>query len=202
MSAAVSPASVSTAPALAATAIVIGHFATEAGFVAAAKAAKDAGLRGEYYLPWPVHGIEAALGLERSLIGRPVLGAIAFGCAAAFAMQYGLQVVDWPVIYSGKPYFTWQLWVVVTLETGLLLGAVTNLLACFHVCRLYPNPSPAILSPRHSDDRFGIALPVGQDRDEESLLSWLRAHGADAVEVQRPKPSAAAAAMGEEHAHA
>ncbi len=195
MSDAVSPAPVVTAT-------VIGHFATEAGFVAAAKASKEAGLHGEYYLPWPVHGIEAALGLERSLIGRPVLGAIAFGCAAAFGMQYGLQVVDWPVIYSGKPYFTWQLWVVVTLETGLLLGAVTNLLACFHACRLFPNPTPAIVSPRHSDDRFGIALTAGGDRDEESLLSWLKAHGADAVEVQRSKPSPAAASVGEEHAHA
>jgi len=162
----------------------VGIYADEAVFLAACRAARAKGLTVEAYTPWPVHGLEDALGLSRSLIGRPVFALIIVGCVLAFMMQYHLQVIDWPVIYSGKPFMTWPLWVVATLETGLLLGAVTNMLLCFQKCSLFPDPAPQQPDPRVTDDRFAlVATPIAGE-SLETTAEWLRAHGAERAEVR------------------
>ena len=151
-----------------------GLFTDEGAFVAACRAARAEGRTDlQAWTPWPVHGLEEVLGLDRSWIGRGVLGATACGLAFCFVLLFQLTVIDWPVIYGGKPYFTWQLWVVPILELGLLLGAVANLKLAFFTCRLLPEPGTKLPSPRMSDDAFALALPVG-----EGVEAWLREHGA------------------------
>lgn len=163
-----------------ATAYVGGLFADEAAFVAACRAARAAGHRDlQAWTPWPVHGLEEILGLDRSPIGRIVLAAIVLGLVLCAGFIYHLQVEDWPVVYGGKPYATWQLWVVPVLETGLLLGAVANLLACFQACKLMPDPFTRLPDPRLTDDRFCLAVPVGAD--PEAMRAWLRGLGAVAA---------------------
>lgn len=163
-----------------------GLFADEAGFLAAARAARAAGHADlQAWTPWPVHGLEDALGLQRSWIGRPVFAAVLLGFALCFAGISYLQVDYWPVIYGGKPYFAWPLWVVPVLEIGLLLGAIVNLLACFHTCRLVPDPFTRLPDPRLTDDRFCLALPAGGD--PEAVRAWLRAQGAgDCLAIAGP----------------
>lgn len=169
---------------------VAGFWRTPDGFRAAARAARDAGHTNiQAYMPYPVHGFEELLGLERSWIGRPVFALCCLGFLAAFGMCWDRMDVNFPLIYGGKPYGTWQLFVVVTLETGLLLGALANLLLCFHTCRLLPNPAFMPMDPRLSDDTFAIAIPITSRHSADQLERWFHAQQAEEVRVQ---PTAAA----------
>jgi hypothetical protein len=169
---------------------VVGYFRELPAFKAAVAAARAAGFAHvEVHTPYPVHGVEAALGLKRSWIGRPVLAVSIVVAIAAFLMQYHQQVEEFPMIYSGKPYFTWQLYVVVTLESGLLLGAIANLLLCFHTCKLLPDPFWRPRNDRLSDDTFAVVL--NDPRPAAELSAWMRQQGALDVEVDAAPAGAA-----------
>jgi hypothetical protein len=163
---------------------VAGFWRDPQAFMVAAMAARDAGhVNMQSYLAYPLHGLEEIFGLERSLIGRGVFAMSIVFFIVAYTMCYYQQVVSFPLNYSGKPYHTWQLFVVVTLETGLLLGAVANLLLCFHTCRLLPNPAFKPMNERLSDDTFGLALVIGPKGDAQQLTAWFKQLGAEEVEV-------------------
>ena len=142
--------------------LTVGFFADEHALLSAAIAARAAGHTNlQAWSPFPVHGLDPVLGLKRSLIGRPVFTVALAGFLFTFIGICWLMVGDWAVIYGGKPYFTWQLWVVPTLETGLLFAAVVNLKACFAACKLIPDPFTQVPDVRVTDDQF--ALAIGDD---------------------------------------
>jgi hypothetical protein len=145
----------------------VGAYTDADAFLAACRAARGRGLAPQAWAPYPVHGLEDALGLERSWIGRPVFATILVGFVVAFAGLYHLGVIDYPINVSGKPFFAWQTFVVMTLEVGLLLGALVNMAVAFHACRLLPLPETALVDARQTDDRFLIALPVTGDGTAE-----------------------------------
>jgi hypothetical protein len=175
-------------------AFVAGFWDDERAFTAACGAARDARIPGLVaYAPWPVHGLEAVMGHKPSWIGRAVLAAILVGAAACLHFFMQSSVYEWPINVSGKPYVSPQFWVVPILETALLAGAVVNLLACFHACRLVPGPV-AIPDPRVTDDQFCLVLPVDGERySAESLARWLGDHQAARVETRAPAAAAEAA---------
>ena len=142
-------------------------------FLAACRTVRASGIKPEAFAPWPVHGLEEALGLERSLLGRPVFAVILVGFVIAFAGLYHLGVADYPINTSGMPYFSWQTFIVMTLEVGLLLGALVNMAVAFHACRLLPQPATPLADPGQTDDQFLIAVPV--DGGDAAALSALLA---------------------------
>jgi hypothetical protein len=180
----------------AATAAPRGHVAAfwcdAAAFMAAAGAARDARLPGLVaYAPWPVHGLESTMGHPRSWIGRAVLAAVLLGAAACLAFFVQSSVTEYPINVSGKPYFSPQFWVVPILETALLAGALVNLLACFHACRLVPGPA-AIPDPRVTDDQFCLVVPIDGDRySAASLTRWFEDHHAERIAASATDAEAA-----------
>lgn len=157
---------------------IAGFFADEHSTLAAATAARAAGHTAiQVWSPYPVHGIDAVLGLQRSLIGRPVFAICLVGFLFTFFGIHHLMVEDWTVIYGGKPYSTWALWVVPTLEAGLLFGAVLNLKMVLFTCRLIPDPFVRLPDPRVTDDQFCVSLSTARTPASE-LEALLIAHGA------------------------
>jgi len=55
------------------------------------------------YTPFPVHGLDKAMGIKRSnlTVGAFICGAI--GCITAIIFQLYVMVIDWPMIIGGKP---------------------------------------------------------------------------------------------------
>ena len=175
---------------------VAGYFHSHAGFLAAARAAVADKHQPQAFTPYPVHGLDAILGIKRSLIGRPVLGIILIGFCIGLHMTWYTMSQSWPLNVGGKPYFAWQTFMVVSLETGLLFGALANFVLAAHFCRIFPAPFTRLPNPRMSDDTFTLVLPVRLAADSELLSAWLSGHGAAEVEVF----PAAAAASAPEHA--
>jgi len=164
---------------------VAGFWTDEAAFIAAAGSARDARFPGlTAFTPWPVHGFENVMGHKRSYIGRVVMVAVLVGAAACLHFFVQSSVMEWPINVSGKPYFSPQLWLVPILETALLAGALVNLLACFHACKLVPGDL-TVADPRLTDDQFCLLLPVDGERySVESLSRWLSDHNADRIEAK------------------
>jgi hypothetical protein len=99
----------------------------------AAAAVRDAGFRRfDVHSPYPIHGMDQAMGLGRSPLGWIVLAAGLAGAAGGMALQWYTNAWDYPLITGGKPYFAWQAFLVVTFELMVLsaaFGAVIGMLA-------------------------------------------------------------------------
>jgi hypothetical protein len=163
--------------------IVAGYFRDQSRFSDACGAATAGGLKPEAFTPWPIHGLEHKLAIPRSLIGRPVLTVILIGFCLGLHLAWFTQYQDYPLNVGGKPYFAWQTFVVVIMETGLLLGALANMGIALHSCRLLPDPHTRLINDRITDDTFALVLPIVVGKDADVLTAWLREHGAEEVQV-------------------
>lgn len=183
-----------------ATSFALGYWTDPKAFADAAEASYHAGHIGHRaFMPWPLHGIEKRMGLRRSWIGRPVLFLLLFGAFAGFMMQWWMMKQDWPLSIGGKPYNSWPAFVVITFESGILLGALGNLLICLLLaCKILPTTKTVLPDPKLTDDTFCLAIPVTTPAALAEREAWLTQHGAERVE--RVVPAAASVNGGPAHA--
>ena len=81
---------------------VLGIFDTPNALMAAIPKARAAKLGTvEAYTPYPIHGIDEALGLRKSPLGGMVLVMGVLGALTAFSFQYWISAVDYPIVTGG-----------------------------------------------------------------------------------------------------
>ncbi len=137
--------------------------------------------------PFPIHGMDEAMKLKRSPLGWMVGVMALAGAAAALVLQGWTSAVDYPLIISGKPFFSYQAFVPVTFGLAVLAGALTSVLGMIALNRLPRFHHPVFYSDRFSrvsSDGFFISLD-GTDpafHPEESR-SFLLSTGAEHVEL-------------------
>ena len=90
----------------------------------------------EAYSPFPIHGIDEALGEPRSPLGRIVFVAAMLGLASAIALQWWTGAVDYKLVIAGKPFFAFEPSVPIMFELTVLFGAFGAVLGMFHLNRL------------------------------------------------------------------
>jgi hypothetical protein len=136
--------------------------------LSAAAKVRDAGFRHfDVHTPYPVHGMDQAMGLGRSRLGWIVLASGLAGAAAGMWLQWYTQVVNYPLITGGKPYFMWQSFLVVTFEVMVLFAAFGALIGMLALNGLPQWYHPALKSDpflRASDDGFFMIIEA---RDEK-----------------------------------
>lgn len=136
----------------------------------------------DVYTPYPVHGLEKLVGVRRS---RLDIAAFCFGClgvSCAFLMMWYMITYDWPMNIGGKPNFPVISFIPICFEMTVLFASYGMGLTFFIVNRNIPGSTPRIMDERATDDRFVVAVPVGQTEDPEGIHSLLRDSGA--VEVK------------------
>jgi hypothetical protein len=148
------------------------------------KAREQQGFRNmDAYTPYPVHGMEEALGLKASPVGTIARVGLILGAFLGFMLQSWTSAVDWPINIGGKPFVSWPAWIPITFECAVLLAAFCNLLSMFAFCGLYPKPKTMILSKRITNDRFVLVIPVSTDEEENRAITFLQTHGALKVKI-------------------
>jgi hypothetical protein len=162
----------------------LGYWTAPRVFGDACEASYHAGhLEHRAFTPWAVHGLERRMGIRRSWIGRPVLFLLLFGAFCGFMMQLWMMKMDWPLSIGGKPYNSWPAYVVITFESGILLGAIGNLLICLLLaCRILPTTRTVLPDPRLTDDTFCLAIPAADPAELARHEEWLRQNGAERVD--------------------
>lgn len=154
-------------------------FPDEHGLVDAVSALRARGMEiADVHTPFPVHGMDEAMGLRRTRM--PIVCAIlAFtGAALMGVFQWWVSTRSWPLNIGGKPFFAAPGFIPVTFEGAVLLAAVGSVVVLFLRCGL--RPGRVRWQPeRVCDDRFVLAVvPRGDAFDPLVAADICRGHGA------------------------
>jgi hypothetical protein len=167
---------------------VVAEFGSPEALVEAARRACEAGWEKlDAYSPFPVHGIDAAMGAKRSKLGYLVFAMGVLGATAALALQWWTGSVAYPLVIGGKPFFAFEFSIPVTFELTVLFaafGAVFGMFAINGLPRFY---HPVFQHPRFAgvtDDAFLLAIEsFGKDFTAEEAAGFLESIGGRNVEV-------------------
>jgi mono/diheme cytochrome c family protein len=157
---------------------VLAEYASTHELIEAAKRVRDAGYtRWDTFSPFPVHGIDPAMGIKATVLPWIVfIAGLTGGCLALF-FQWWTANVDYPWIVSGKPFWSVAANIPITFEVTVLFSALT----CFF-CMMLLNKLPAPSHPldryrrfaRATNDRFFVLIqasdPKFDRRDSTKLL--------------------------------
>lgn len=139
------------------------------------------------YSPFPIHGIDEAIGVPRSKLGFIVFGCGLFGLANAIFMIWYTNGVDYPLVIGGKPLFAWEFSVPVMFELTVLLsafGAVFGMLALNKLPTYYHPTFNFKDFGRVTDDKFMLVIEASDPKfDVEDVRRALETAGAAKTEV-------------------
>lgn len=122
---------------------VIGLYDDPDSLIGAAETVRDAGYRKwDCHTPYPVHGLDDAMGLKSSPMPYICLGMGGVGVCLALLMQWWMSAVDYPVRIGGKEFFSWPAFVPITFELFVLLAAVSTFVGMIVLCKLARWHSP------------------------------------------------------------
>jgi hypothetical protein len=167
---------------------MLARFETPGSLMKGCEKVRDAGYKKwDAHSPFPVHGLDGAMGLRATPLPWLVLIAGLGGAAAAMAMQWWIATTAYPLVISGKPFFSWQAFVPVTFEVGVLGGALAAVLGVFGLCKLPMHWHPLFnskLFERATDDGFFISIESWDPKFNESdTRQLLETSGAVDVEI-------------------
>jgi hypothetical protein len=142
----------------------------------------------EAYTPYPVHGLDAAMGLRPSQLGKVCFLFGLLGVAVALGFQYWSTAIDWPLNVGGQPWNSWPAFLPVTFETMVLFAGLGLFLAWLLRCGLLPGTQSWSPGCGETDDRFVLVLgeQPGPDADPSEIQQLLEDCGATAVESRAP----------------
>lgn len=104
---------------------LVAEFETPEAVIAAAKAVRNAGYTEiEAYSPFPVEGLDDAVGHKPTGVGFVALLAGTFGVFAGFFMQWYANVIFYPLNIGGRPLNSWPNFIIITFEIAVLFTAL------------------------------------------------------------------------------
>jgi Protein of unknown function (DUF3341) len=145
----------------------------------------------DVYAPYPVHGLDAAMGLRRSRLPLITLAAGLMGLLSAAVLQFYTTVYDWPMNVGGKPNNSTLAFVPISFELTILFGGLATVAAFFLRCRLFPGARPLRFQEGTTDDTFALVLRRREpDFDATEAGQVLQSCGARNVRYVRQKEGA------------
>jgi hypothetical protein len=163
-------------------------FASPRDLYRACERVREAGYtRWDAHSPFPIHGLDRAMGLGRSRIPWVTLVCGLSGALGGFVLQAWANGIAYPLLVSGKPLFNWQPYVPITFELGVLLAALSTVVAMLAVNQLPMLFHPLFNSPRFervTDDGYFISIESWDPRfDATATPRFLAQLGAMHVEL-------------------
>jgi hypothetical protein len=170
----------------------LAEFSDASALYHAAEKVRDAGFRfWDCHSPFPIHGMDAAMGIKKSILSLFVLIGGTCGAITALALQFGTQVGLYPTVVQAKPtnLFTIPAYFPVTFELTVLFAAFTSLFGCLGLNKLPRLHHPLFNSdnfPRFSNDGFFMCIeardPQFQREKTKALLAEIGGQNIELVE--------------------
>ena len=139
----------------------------------------------EVYTPFPVHGLDKALGIEET---RIAIMAFIYGCIGlivAFIMMDFIMIKDWPQNIGGKPSFSFlenmPSFVPVMFEMTVFFAAHLMVITFYLRSKLWPFKKAENPNPLTTDDKFLIEIELNDN--EKGLTTLLKKSGAIEVSI-------------------
>jgi hypothetical protein len=171
----------------------------------AAKGFRDKGFtKWDVHSPYPIHGMDAAMGLKDSVLGWIVLVCGATGLANAIFLQVFANVGEiatmaptlsgYSLNIGGKPYASWPAFVPIMFEMMVLFSAFGALLGMLALNRLprWHNPLFNVKAfEAFSDDKFFLSVDASDPLFSESAVRELMQsnHAEVVLEVRLSVPT-------------
>lgn len=161
--------------------LYLAEFASPKEIVHAAEKVRDAGYkRWDVHTPFPIHGMDRAMGLSDSVLGWIVILSGIAGVSGAFLLMWYTNGVDYPIIIGGKPGFSLPSMVPVMFELTILLSAFGTVLGMLGLNQLPRHHHHVFYSERFervTDDRFFVSIEAADEKfdvaDTKKLLESL-----------------------------
>ena len=139
----------------------------------------------EVYTPFPVHGLEKALGLKDT---RIAITSFMYGCVglafSVWMMNY-MMIEQWPQDIGGKPSFSYVLnmpsFVPIMFEMTVFFAAHLMVITFYMRSKLWPFKKAENPDPRTTDDMFVIEVAV--DGNENELVSFMEKTGTVEIKI-------------------
>jgi hypothetical protein len=142
--------------------LLLAEFETPDQIVSAAARVRSAGYeKWDVHTPYPVHGMDAAMGLSDSRLGWFVLVSALAGLLAAVVMMQWMNGYDYPLVIGGKPPEAYASMVPVMFEFTVLIAAFGATLGMLALNRIPRHHHPVFYSERFeacSNDKFFISI--------------------------------------------
>jgi hypothetical protein len=167
---------------------VLAQYGTPQEVYAAAEKVRDAGYtQWDVHAPFPIHGIDEAMGVKRTRLPALVAFGGLTGAGLGYLMQWWMSGVDYPLVTQGKPYVAWEQFVPITFELGILIASFTTLIGMLALNGLPRWNHPLFNSERFlssSDDGFFIAIESTDPKfDPDQTRRLLSQSGASVIEL-------------------
>jgi len=137
----------------------------------------------DVFAPYPIHGLDHAMGVRRSRL--PWVTFIAGVVALAFALtfQFYTTVLDWPLNVGGKPDNSTLAFVPICFELTVLISGLATVAALFLRARLYPAKKELLFADGVTNDTFALVLRQrGDEFDVRRAWQVLEESGADRIQ--------------------
>lgn len=161
---------------------IAGIWLEEEPFVHAARETYKAGHKNlEAISPYPLHGIDDAIGIPRSFIPWITFIAGTLGCTFGVWFTWWTSAVDWPINVGGKPMWSLAAFIPVIFECTILFAALSSVGAMIILNGL-PKIDPPIIDPDLTSHKFGLFVPANAaGYDQAKLETLFRSLGATDV---------------------
>ena len=144
----------------------------------AAKEVEKAGYKNfDVNTPYPVHGMDRAMGLKRSTVGFFTLFFGFSGTAFILLFAYWTMSVNYPMVIGGKPFFALPSFIPVTFETTVLLGGIATVVGILAVFFNLPSNNHPLHDTDYmcsvSNDKYGIVIEAEDPKFNENEVTEL-----------------------------
>ncbi len=136
----------------------IGIFDDEEKFLSSIRSLKEQKLSiHDVFTPYPVHEVFHLLKRKSRLPTAAYFFGLA-GIIATLAFLYYTSVLDWPIVYGGKPFNSFPSFIVVTIVITIFTVTIASLALFSARSKLFPGRDNTIFDPRATDDKFIIVV--------------------------------------------
>lgn len=164
---------------------VVGSFEEEEVLFPAVEKVRKAGYKlHDVYTPYPVHGLDQAMGLRETSLHTAGFIYGLLGTLVALGGMGWIFTVDWPLNIGGKPHFPLPALIPITFELTVLFSGVGMVLTFCYLCQLAPGVRKHHFSPRATDDAFVMVIEMTLGSNEEEIKEFLAQNGAIEINTQ------------------
>jgi hypothetical protein len=166
---------------------MLAEYETPADIFHACEMVRDAGYsRWDSYTPFPVHNLDKAMGIPPSVLPWIVFACGMTGATCGITLQWWVSTTAYPIIIAAKPLFSYQAYVPVTFELGILFsafGALLGMLGLNKLPQYYHSLFKVPEFARVTDDKFFIAIETTDPKyDADEVRALLEKTGATKIQ--------------------
>src|SRR5262245_61706376 len=163
--------------------ILVATFPHVDGLLRAVRTARREMLRVyDVFAPYPIHGLDEAMGIRHTRLPKVRLLAGLTGLATALTLQCYPTALDWRLNVGGKRDNSSLAFIPICFELTVLFGGLATVAAFLLRARLYPSKKPWLVNPGVTNDTFALVLrKPSDDEPHQRALAILTECGAASI---------------------